>query len=230
MRSVNRIFQPPRPSATATSRTAHGLPSFTRPIEEQLLQALLCNTVQDTFYADAKEMLDETKRVHAEAIEHDVRFYAQALAYARSRGFMRTQAIYGLANLASRSQDLDVAEQALVTGRDGREHAVSFFEAVFNGVIHTPNDLADFHACVRAIKGNDGGRRVKRVAGDWLRLKMTEYWAIKYGAKKQGAFSLRDLYRIYHPAGVVGDQLVDYILGQGRLDAQARAGARLPVP
>ncbi len=218
MRSVNRMFQPPRPSASANSKTAHGLPAFVRPIEEQLLQALLCNTVQDTFYADSKEMLEETKRVHAEAIEHDVNFYARALAYGRTRGLMRTQAVYGLALLASRS-DLDVPRT--YKHKNGGTYTDPLFEQIFDDVIHTPDDLRDFHACVRAIKGNDGGRRVKRVAGSWLHRRMSEYWAIKYGANKAGAFSLRDLYRIYHPAAGHTSELVNYILGKepGKLNA-----------
>ncbi len=191
MRSANKLFQPPKPSTFATAKTAHGLPAFARPIKEQLLQALLTNTVQDSFYSEAKGLLEETKRVHAEAIMNDGTFYARALVYARNRGLMRTQSIYGLANLAAHSQ-LDVAG----TGQQ------SLFEQIFPSVILTPNDLADFHSMLRALKGGtDGGRRVKRVAGAWLTSKLGEYWAIKYGAqKKDGAFSLRDLFRIYHPA------------------------------
>lgn len=196
MRSVNRLFSPPKPSASADTTTAHGLPSFKRPIEEQLLQALLCNTIQDTFYADKKGLMEETKRVHLAAIEKDTTFYAKALVYARTRGLMRTQSVYGLALLASRSQDLDVGEQAY---NEKTDRTSSYFEAIFDEVIRTPNDLADFHAIIRGLKGNDGGRRVKRVAGNWLRSRLSEYWAIKYGGEKKGAFALRDLFKIYHP-------------------------------
>lgn len=212
MRSANRLFSPPKTSSKADNVTHGGAPSFSRPIEEQLLQALLCNTIGDTFYADKKEMLEETKRVHDEALaQAGVVFYASALAYARSRGFMRTQPIYGLANLAAHSQLDPHHLDALGSG------TLSLFEQVFDAVIKTPNDLMDFHAILRSLKGNDGGRRVKRVAGAWLARNMTEYWVIKYGAKKDaGAFSLRDLCRIYHPRRARHD-LFDYVV-HGKLD------------
>ena len=218
MRSANRLFRPAQPSTTANSTTAHGLPAFVRPIEEQLLQALLCNTVQDTFYSDKKGMLDETKRVHEAALKHDLVFYASALAYARKRGLMRTQAVYGLANLAAHSA-LDPA-----TARPHGAGPSSLFEQIFNDVILTPNDLADFHSMVRALKGGtDGGRRVKRVAGKWLTTRLGEYWAIKYGAEKKGAFALRDLFRIYHPRRKMAANIPLIAWLQGAKDANVEA-------
>lgn len=202
MRNAGRLFTPPLPSANATRQTAHGLPAFDRPWQERLLQVLLCNTLEDTFYAAKRDMLEETKAVHEHAITTDIAFYAMALAYARERGLMRTQPIYGLALLATRS-DLDVWSDL---------DASTWFEEVFPKVIKTPNDLIDFHGIIRSLKGGkDGGRRIKRVAGKWLAEHMGEYWAIKYGGTRDGAFALRDLLRIYHPRPGEKDALFKWI-------------------
>jgi hypothetical protein len=150
--NAGRLFSPPLPSANATRQTAHSLPAFERPWQERLLQVLLCNTLEDTFYAAKRDMLEETKAGHEHAITTDIDFYAAAFAYARSKGLVRTQPIYGLALLATRS-DLDVASKHFDDSFLGdARRKISLFESVFTHVIKTPNDLIDFHGIVACSK------------------------------------------------------------------------------
>lgn len=192
------------PSKTAPTTNKAGHPAFERPPQEQFVQTLLTNTLGSTFYQTKDELIADTERIHGEALG-DPEFMAKALAYARESGFMRTQPVYGLARLSSVP--------------DGK-----FFAESFARVIKTPNDLVDFASIIKNIRGGEGGRRIKRVAGNWLRDNMNEYWAIKYGSEKKN-YSMRDLYRSYHPQGPKSE-LVNYLLNHpADLDAipQVRA-------
>lgn len=197
-RNASNLFSPPAPSKTAPATTLTGYVAFNRPPKEQLMQTLLTNTFGNTFYQTKEELVAETERVHSEAIKLDVNFYAKALAYARNSGFMRTQPVYGLALLSA------VKEAGVV------------FEETFPKVIKTPNDLVDFASIINSLGRGEGGRRIKRVAGNWLRNNLSEYWAIKYGSEKK-TYALRDLFRTYHPKGEKS-ALVDYVLGHEGAD------------
>jgi 60 kDa SS-A/Ro ribonucleoprotein len=129
------------------------------------------------------------------------KFVCNALSYARNKGFMRLQPVYGLARL--------MAEQGKGVPEASKE--------VFNSVIRTPKDLADLMAISKSLHEDktEGGRRIKTLAGNWL-LGLTEYWAIKYGAEKSdGDYSLSDMIRITHP-NAQGKKLpiFDYLLGK----------------
>lgn len=192
---IESLFGAKTSKPTPTSVNRDGFPCYTRPLEEQLLQTLVTNTFGQTFYVDQKGMVEESAKVHAAAAASDVDFYAKALAYAREHAFMRSQPVYGLAMLAK---------------LDG-----TLFERAFGKVIRTPKDLFDFVQVVRAQRGNLGGRRIKRVVGQWLAAKLSAnpYWAIKYGADRDGGFSLRDLIRLYHPKTGEPSSVVGYLLG-----------------
>ncbi len=193
-------------------------PAFVRPLEEQYLQCLMTNTLGSTFYASQKDIIAGAAKLHhdmlsgvdikgpasllpSEALGDRLVLAAQMIVYARNEGFMRTQPIYGLAKLSA-------------AGAVGR----ALFESIFPLVIRTPNDLMDFASIVQGMGRGQGGRCIKRVAGEWLVSRLTEYWAIKYGAKKEGGYSLRDLFRAYHPkmaktkSNTKQRDLVDYIL------------------
>ena len=193
MGRVQRVFgqgvRVPRP----TTVNREGYPAYERPVEEQYLQVLLTNTLGNTFYATGEELLEEAEALHDRMVAEDPEFVARALPYARQKGYMRTQPIFGLAKLA--------------------RHPL--FEEVFGRVVLTPKDLADFAVIVKALRGGEGGRRIKRVAGRWLVSNLNEYWAIKYGGKAAG-YTLRDLFRVYHPvySGGLRSPLVDYVLGR----------------
>lgn len=200
MSRVSTMFQTQPPSASAPTTNTQGYPAFTRPIEERFLQALLTNTLGQTFYASVRELLAEAEAVHAEMIAKDPAFAARAISFARNRGFMRTQPIFALSMLAK---------------SEG-----THFERAFMEIIRTPTDLADFTTIMKSKRNGEGGRRVKRVAGKWLVENLSEYWAIKYGADKDGGYSLRDLLQVYHPQAGRRLPLFDYIMGRFKFETR----------
>ena len=194
MSMIGKLFG--APSAKATSQNRDGYPAFERPLEEQYLQTLLTNTFGNTFYVSQKELVAEAALLHDQMVARDPAFAASALVYARNRGFMRAQPLFGLAKLAA------VKEPHL--------------EAAFGDVVLTPNDLGDFTTVMKLLRNTEGGRRIKRLAGRWLIERLSEYWVIKYGASRERGYSLRDLFRVYHPKSPGGARLplVDYLLGK----------------
>ena len=198
-RFVNRIFgkgakPAERPAGQNEGRNVTG---FERPLEEQYLQTLLTNTFGQTYYVSQKDLIAESERIHGRMIDADPEFAARSIVYARNRGFMRTQPIYGLASLSSEE------------GNGG-----AALEEVFGRVIHTPNDLGDFTTLIKSARKGEGGRRVKRLAGNWLLENLTEYWAIKYGAQREEGYSIADMFKVYHPKAGKRLAIVDYILGK----------------
>lgn len=154
-----------------------GFPAFRRDWREEYLQMLLTNTVSRVFYASERELGEKALEMHRFAADEDPEFMARALAYARNEGFMRFQPLLGLAMLS------------LVAPR--------IFSGLFDQVIRTVADLAEFTLALEALERGQGGRLVKKLAALRL-LRLTEYEALKYGGEGRG-FSLRDLLRVYHP-------------------------------
>jgi len=174
-----------------------GFPAYTRPLEEQLLQVLMTNTLNNIFYATSEELLQETLEVHEQALKKNPELFARALVYARNEGFMRLQPIVGLAKLAGERPDL--------------------FKRVFNRVVLIPSDLQDFFTVLDGLGRGQGGQAIKKTVAKWLNEKLTEYWAIKYGSKSRGrGFSLGDIVRIVHPkpAGEKQSSLFAYLRGR----------------
>jgi len=214
MTRATRTFMPKtRTTIPATSQNREGWPSWDRPLPEQFLQTLLTNTVGRTFYASAQDLLAEAHQVHdAMVATGDWPFIGSALAYARQRGFMRLQPILGLVKLAQ-------------AAKDGKLAAGVFFEQAFPEVVQTPNDLLDFMAVLKGLRGNEGGRLVKRVAGAWLvrkfgpESKIASYWAVKYGAQRTEGYSLRDALRLYHPKTGPASPVLAYLNGPRKVKA-----------
>ena len=194
-RRASTLFKAPVPSSKADTTNREGFPAFKQDLESAYLQMLLTNTFGSAYYASQKELIAEAEKCHGEMLSKDLDFVAKALPYARNKGFMRTQPIYGLVRLAN------VPE------------AAKQFEEVFGEVIKTPNDLFDFFAIMHSFRKGEGGRRVKRVAGNWLLKNLSPYWAIKYGATKQGGYSFKDLFITLHPKGEKS-VVVDYLFGR----------------
>lgn len=180
MSRATNLFQKPKRSIHAPTVNRDGFPAWLRSIEEQYVQTLVANTFGNTFYADETALIREAEQIHDAMLAKDTAFAAKALVYARQRGYMRTQPIYGLAKLF---------------GVDG-ERA----EAIFGRIIRTPNDLRDFAVMIGALRnGSQGGRRIKRTVGNWLVQRMSEYWAIKYGSGERKGYSLKDMLCSFHP-------------------------------
>lgn len=183
----------------APSVNREGYPAWERSVEEQYIQTLVANTFRNTFYADAHTLLAESAQVHDTMLARDPVFAAKALVYARQRGFMRTQPIFGLVKLSAVDRDR--------------------FKEIFDRVILTPADLSDFTAILKSQRKGEGGRAVKNAAGRWL-LRLSEYQVIKYGSNRaDGGYTLKDLLQVYHPrAGSkshpVRLPLMDYVMNR----------------
>lgn len=194
MSRVNSLFvsKEIKPSEKATEKNTQGYPAFKKDIYQEYLQSLLTNTLGNTFYASQKDLLDYATELHNKMVVTDPEFMAKAIKFARNKGYMRTNTIFGLAKLSSVDK--------------------SYFEDVFNSVVLTPNDLIDFTTILKSLRGSEGGRKVKRVMANWLNEKLSQYWAIKYGSKKSGTYSLKDLIRISHPKVTDKKDLFAYLL------------------
>lgn len=176
MSRVTSMFTPSVPRPTTVNR--EGFLAYERPLEEQYLQVLLCNTLGNTFYASGEQLLQEAEQVHDAMLATDPGFAAKALVFARNEGFTRLQPTWGLAKLAGVRPDL--------------------FERVFNRVILIPSDLQDFFTILGSMGRGQGGRAVKRVVARWLNKKLNEYWVIKYNGRGRG-YSVGDIIRTVHP-------------------------------
>jgi 60 kDa SS-A/Ro ribonucleoprotein len=198
---TNQMFPSPmftNPSPDTVNRD--GYPAYSRSIEEQTIQVLTTNTLGNVFYAEGKDLLKEAESVFNKMLKKDAVFFAKALLHGRNEGYMRTVPIFGLVLLSEKRTDL--------------------FSVVFHKVIRTPNDLYDFMTMIASRrKGSQGGRAIKRTVGKWLSYHFgekglnAEYWTIKYGAEKQGAFSLADILKTTHPEGIK-PSIAKYILGK----------------
>lgn len=183
--------------AKADGVNPEGFPSFKRSLEEGYLQVLLTNTLTGTFYATENKLLDESLKLHAEMALANPGFMARAVVYARREGLMRLQPIVGLAYLAKTDRAL--------------------FRAVFNRVVLTPGDLADFIEIARGGVVPGGiGRAIKSATNGWLN-SLSEYHAIKYAGGGQG-YSLRDILRLSHPKpnGAVQDAIFMWLTDAGK--------------
>lgn len=150
------------------TRNADGYPAHTLPLEHQYYQMLMTNTLGNVFYANSRNLVQGSKRMHRAMLKTDSLFMARAIKNARTEGYMRMQPIIGLAYLS-----LDKSQNRWV------------FKKIFNNVIRTVKDLIDFVTFLETIRNGRGlGRKVKSAINSWLLLNLTEYQAIKYGGDK----------------------------------------------
>jgi 60 kDa SS-A/Ro ribonucleoprotein len=178
--SATRGFHANRTSV----RNAEGAPAYHRSLQEQVVQVLTTGTLSDTFYVSARQLGAEAIEVLVRAREEHPEFLARALVYAREEGFMKTLPVLGLVVLSG-----------------GRGRTRQLFEAVFDRVIRTPDDLRAFVAL--SVAGTVPGRRglggVACVATrNWLQ-RLSEYHALKYGSAASREVTLRDIVRMTHP-------------------------------
>lgn len=205
MSRAMRIFKnPPDRTVRAPITNRDGFPAWVRSIEEQYVQTLVCNTFGNQFYASERDMITEAEQVHDAMLAKDTDFAAKALVYSRTKGYMRTQPIYGLAKLFEKDGDRA--------------------EAIFPLVIRTPNDLRDFAVMIASLrKGSQGGRRIKRTVGNWLVNRLGEYWAIKYGSAEKKGYSLKEMLCAFHP-NAQGKKITLFDWIMGRADFLTKTG------
>jgi 60 kDa SS-A/Ro ribonucleoprotein len=66
----------------------------------------LTNSLGNTYYKDKNELLQEAIQIHDQMLQKDSEFVAKSLPYARQRGYMRLQPIFGLAKLTEVNREL----------------------------------------------------------------------------------------------------------------------------
>jgi 60 kDa SS-A/Ro ribonucleoprotein len=142
----------------------------------------MVGTFEPTFYADARELAKSAVDLFYKFSQEDPTFLANAIIYARNKGFMRLAPIVALVEL-SKSNEPVWPRRA--------------FNAAFNHVIKTPGDLQDFLQIIRTSKTRGMGRSIKRAVGEYL-MNMSEYSVIKYGSDSQ-KMSIRDMFRLARP-------------------------------
>lgn len=193
MTRLSRVFgSTSDPAQLAPTKNLDGYPAWHRSLREQYVQMLLSNTFGNTFYVKSRDLVKQAVEVHDKMLAEDPAFAAKALVYARNKGFMRSQPIFGLAKLS-------VVDPAL-------------FRSIFSEVIRTPKDLLDFCVVVKQVR-KGFGRALKTAISSWLRDKMSPYWVIKYGSLTVDKRSLRSVYRFARPRNDgVFNPLVHYLV------------------
>jgi len=177
-----------RPSMTAPTQNREGYPAFEADDKTQYTQTLLTNTFGKTYYASQRDLVKEGLELHDKMLQSDPEFMAKAAAYARNRGYMRSQPTVALAKLMGYKGTSEEVQ---------RRRGVA--EKVFGKVIKTPNDLLDLFVLMESFGAVPNGRRIKRMVSSWLNEKMSEYWAIKYGTTKKGAWNMSRVIKHVHP-------------------------------
>lgn len=159
-----------------------GAPAFEMSTAEALLQCLMTNTVEGSYYVGKQDLAEQSIRIHSAALGALPKDeYAQAIKYARNEGYMRLQPILGLVSLSTE------AFGGLPFG----------YTKLFIDVCRTPKDVKTFIDLCQssAVAGRTGlSDKLKRTIRKWLKHKLSEYWAIKYRNE------LKIIIKLTHPS------------------------------
>ncbi|MBD3405110.1 MAG: TROVE domain-containing protein [Candidatus Lokiarchaeota archaeon] len=147
----------PATYATADTKNKQNFPAWKMNDEDRLIQLLHTGRLEKVYYAGKHEMTREAVELLERA---PVDLLEKWVPIARNDGFMRTMPILALTILSEK--DIKTAQR------------------IFNDVIRTGNDLSDFMDA-RQARGRGFGRGIKRAIKEWLKVKLSEFYAIKYG-------------------------------------------------
>jgi 60 kDa SS-A/Ro ribonucleoprotein len=175
-----------------------GAPSFSQPIEIQATQNLLCNIVEPSFYTGTQKLLEQSHTIYQQMSDKGAELFAKMVIYARNEGYMRLQPLLGLVYLS-------------------KKFTYDFFAKIFNRVVRTPKDLMDFiNLCKSGTPRRGLGRKIKRTINQWLKTKVSQYWAIKYPKELRIASKLSHLPLLEEVNKQnIFDYLHDWNLGDG---------------
>jgi 60 kDa SS-A/Ro ribonucleoprotein len=192
LRKTQRIVRKPAGEYRgADTVNREGFPAWSKSDHELVRQFLYTNTLENTFYAARAELVPEGLGLLARF--DDSEYLAETIVAARNEGFMRTAPLMGLVFLSKKD--------------------VGLFREVFPRVVQTGEDMAQFLDLCRRIRGL--GRAVKSTIHMWLREKVNEFYAIKYGNE------LVDAIRLSRPSekifGEEGRIIADYLMGNPRV-------------
>ena len=175
-----------------------GYKAYSMEEKEEYVKMLVANTIRNAYYTDRDELLERAQKKHKEMVEKDPEFMAKALVYARNKGYMRLQPIFGLTefveNYPEKLKKWDLFQQ----------------------VCRIPSDIFEFMTIMKSKGHGTCGRAVKRQINNFLNEKLSEYWALKYNGRGRG-FNLTDLIRISHPhpKNNYKDKLFNYLATDG---------------
>ncbi|MBR6374199.1 MAG: hypothetical protein IKS20_13555, partial [Victivallales bacterium] len=139
----------------ADTVNAENFPAWRQSAKAALDQLAMTGSLGSSFYATREELANDAMSVLNEADAEDL---AQAIVKGRNEGFIRTFPILGLVMLSKKD--------------------TSLFRQVFNQVILTGNDLVDFIDLAHKTRGF--GRAIKGAIHDYLKQRVTPYYAMKY--------------------------------------------------
>lgn len=149
---------------TANTVNREGFKAWEMSDYDKLEQLCMTGTMQNTFYASTKELVNEAIPIFQNAKAEDL---AKAIVKGRNEGYVRTSNIMGLIYLSQKDPVL--------------------FRSVFNKVIKTGNDMEDFINMCHKVRGF--GRSIKSAIASWLTENVNPYYALKY--RKQVADAIR---------------------------------------
>lgn len=152
------------PYATADKVNKEGAPAWSMGQKDSLRQMCFCGQLGDSFYASAKENVENALDIFQKADPLELQ---EAIVKGRNEGFMRTVNIMGLVILSQKDPTL--------------------FKACFKDVVRTGNDLQDYMEINRKIR--KFGRAVKSAMHDWIDEKCNAFYAVKY--RKEIADAIR---------------------------------------
>ena len=181
----NELRQIPK----ADHENREGFPSYSRTIEEDVVNVLMTGTTANAFYVKAKEKVVEMLSVLDNC--EDLDFLAKAIVYARENGYMREIPVAATALLSKKSPEL--------------------FKRTVHRVCRNPHDWQKFIDICRSKAVRQGlGRALKREIIRALS-NMPVYHAIKYPR------AVKDMIRIARPNELVNPVVIKYIM-EGRHD------------
>jgi len=161
-----------------------GFPTYTRSIEEDVVNVLMTGSTANAFYVNAREKVDDIISVLDRC--EDLEFLAKAAVYAREQGYMREMPIVALVMLSKKDKEL--------------------FRRIVGRICRNPHDWQRFIDISRAGLIRKGvGRALKSeinkaIAG------MPVYHAIKYPT------AVKDMIRIARPHESVNPVVTKYIM------------------
>ena len=164
MKELKNFMEQQAVYGTADTVNAENFPAWRQTVKAALDQLAMTGTLGNSFYASSKELAADALIMLDQAEAGDL---AQAIVKGRNEGFIRAVPILGLVVLSQKDPAL--------------------FKQVFDQVILTGNDLADFIDLAHKKRGF--GRAVKSAIRSFLEKRVSPYYAMKY--RKQFADAIR---------------------------------------
>lgn len=168
--------------------------AYEKTVENALAQLVVTGTFNNTFYASAKETLDEIK---AKAAKCSSEFLAKLAVYAAEEARMKDTPCFLLAVLCARGE-------------------LDYVKAIFNRVCYNAKMLLNFVQMVRSgVTGRKSfGSAVKKLIQNWIVSRTSD--KLFDSSVGHSSPSLKDVIAMVHPrpCSIEQNAIVQYILGK----------------